>query len=348
MQCATRFVAAVRFTVIATVVVSWLAVFASRANAQTGQNAVYNVSGTTVSSPAFIDASMFPALGRDFCGVLAYILNPSHGVMPSVGAVIDARGLPGTTGTSMTCSANPWAGITSPPPSTILLPAGTIVTSATWILPSNTHLIGEGEATLPGTTPDVSTIQASDTFSTPGPFIQFGSSSVCGPSQCSGISVEKLSLDGLGGSFYGIVNGYAGTDRLANRLNDHRKNIAKATTTLNLEDFEYRAIVVQTGWQTSAEDYLIHLFKPIWNNEVGISYGFGKHGDDPGTRANLRSPWDTLHPGRDWAHRDPKMKDARPAERIIEDIKQHLAKYPPLATIDEILRKFLEEMRAVS
>ncbi|MGC2800280.1 MAG: Eco29kI family restriction endonuclease, partial [Candidatus Acidiferrum sp.] len=82
-------------------------------------------------------------------------------------------------------------------------------------------------------------------------------------------------------------------DRLSNRLNDHRKNIAKATTTLRLEDFEYRAIVVQTGWQTSAEDYLIHLFKPVWNSEVGICYGFGKHGDDPGPRANLRSPWDT-------------------------------------------------------
>jgi hypothetical protein len=81
---------------------------------------------------------------------------------------------------------------------------------------------------------------------------------------------------------------------------------------------------------------------------VGICYGFGKHGDDPGTRANLRSPWDTLHPGRDWAHRDPKMKDARPQERIIEDIRQHLAKFPPLGSIDEILRRFLEEMRAVS
>jgi hypothetical protein len=137
-------------------------------------------------------------------------------------------------------------------------------------------------------------------------------------------------------------------DRLANRLNDHRKNIAKAETTLRLEDFDYRAIVVQTGWQTAAEDYLIHLFKPIWNSEVGISYGFGKHGDDPGTRANLRSPWDTLHPGRDWAHRDPKMKDARSKQRIVEDIRQHLAKYPPLGTIDQILRKFLEEMRAVS
>jgi hypothetical protein len=137
-------------------------------------------------------------------------------------------------------------------------------------------------------------------------------------------------------------------DRLARRLTDHWKNIAKAETTLRLEDFEYRALVVQTGWQTSAEDYLIHLFKPIWNSEVGICYGFGKHGDDPGTRANLRSPWDTLHPGRDWAHRDPNMKDARPAERIIEEISMHLAKHPPVGSIDEILRRFLEEMRAVS
>lgn len=80
-------------------------------------------------------------------------------------------------------------------------------------------------------------------------------------------------------------------DRLANRLNGHRKNIAKATT-LRVEDFEYRALVVQTGYQTAAEDYLIPLFKPIWNNETDICYGLGKHGDDPGTRANLRSPWD--------------------------------------------------------
>lgn len=137
-------------------------------------------------------------------------------------------------------------------------------------------------------------------------------------------------------------------DRLCNRLADHRKNIAKATSTLRLEDFEYRALVVQTGWQTSAEDYLIHLFKPIWNSEINICYGFGKHGDDPGTRANLRSPWDTLHHGRDWAHRDPNMKDARAAERIIEDIARHLAKYPPVGSIDEILGRFLDEMRAVS
>lgn len=137
-------------------------------------------------------------------------------------------------------------------------------------------------------------------------------------------------------------------ERLSSRLNEHRKNIAKATDSLDLEDFEYRALAVQTGYQTSAEDYLIQLFKPIWNSETGICYGFGKHGDDPGTRANLRSPWDTLHHGRDWAHRDPTMKDARLAERISADITQHLATYPPFESVDEILKRFLAEMRVVS
>lgn len=137
-------------------------------------------------------------------------------------------------------------------------------------------------------------------------------------------------------------------DRLANRLADHRKNIAKATTTLKVEDFEYRALVVQSGWQTSAEDYLIHLFKPIWNSEVGICYGFGKHGDDPGTRANLRSPWDTMHHGREWAHRDPRMKDAKEKDVIIAEIREHLVSNPPLDSIDEILKRFLEEIRSLA
>jgi len=137
-------------------------------------------------------------------------------------------------------------------------------------------------------------------------------------------------------------------DRLSRRLTDHQKSITKAASTLRLEDFEYRALVVQTGYQTAAEDYLIHLFKPIWNNQTNVCYGLGKHGDDPGTRANLRSPWDTLHPGRDWAHRDPNMKDARLAEQIVRDIAEHFKKHPAIASIDEILRQFLEEMRVVS
>ncbi|HET9713419.1 MAG TPA: Eco29kI family restriction endonuclease, partial [Pyrinomonadaceae bacterium] len=90
------------------------------------------------------------------------------------------------------------------------------------------------------------------------------------------------------------------------------------------------------------------LFKPIWNSEMKICYGLGKHGDDPLIRANQRSPWDTLHPGREWAHRDPNMKDARSTEQIANDIAEHLAKYPPVASVDEVLRRFMEQMRAVS
>jgi hypothetical protein len=61
-----------------------------------------------------------------------------------------------------------------------------------------------------------------------------------------------------------------------------------------------------------------------------------------------RSPWDTLHPGRDWAHRDPKMRDARPKERIKEDIAKHFGAHPPFKTMDQILKVFLEEIRAAS
>ena len=104
-------------------------------------------------------------------------------------------------------------------------------------------------------------------------------------------------------------------DRLSRRLNDHRKTIAKASATLKLDDFEFRALVVQSGYESAAENYLIHLFRPIWNNETKICRGFGKHGDDPKTRRNQRSPRVTLHPGREWAHRAASMQDARTADR---------------------------------
>ena len=132
-------------------------------------------------------------------------------------------------------------------------------------------------------------------------------------------------------------------DQLAKRLNEHLKTISKAKSTLRAEDFSYRALVVRSGYQSSAEEYLIELFEPIWNH---ICYGFGKHGDDQKTRGNRRSPWDTLHHGRAWAHTDSEIEDAKTPERIIAEIDSHLRESPPLGTIDEILRKFLDEMRA--
>ena len=144
----------------------------------------------------------------------------------------------------------------------------------------------------------------------------------------------------------GMANAHTARDqgpRLAARLNEHAKNIAKATTTLDLKDFEARFLVVQSGWETAAEDYLIHLFRPIWNNETNILYGLGKHGDSADTRGNKRSPWDTLHPGRAWAAKS--KEDARAPEVILSDLTAHFARHPPVTDRTELLETFFAGLR---
>ncbi|MBU1538215.1 MAG: Eco29kI family restriction endonuclease [Alphaproteobacteria bacterium] len=131
--------------------------------------------------------------------------------------------------------------------------------------------------------------------------------------------------------------------RLAARLNEHRKNIAKADTTLKLADFEARFLVVQSGWETAAEDYLINLFRPIWNSETNILYGLGKHGDDAETRANKRSPWDTLHPGRKWAAKS--VEDARDPALILSDLTRHFSYHPPVTDRASLLETFFAGLR---
>ena len=133
--------------------------------------------------------------------------------------------------------------------------------------------------------------------------------------------------------------------RLFNRLKDHSRNIGKVGDTLDIGDFECRSLVVQSGWQGAAEDYLINLFHPAWNNETGVCFGFGKHGDAPSTRANLRSPWDTLHPGREWAWRDPNMRDARSRDQILTDLATHFSTSTVYGDLDRILMGFMDELR---
>jgi len=133
------------------------------------------------------------------------------------------------------------------------------------------------------------------------------------------------------------------SDRLARRLEDHHKSILKAVTTLNINDFDCRFLVVQSGYETAAEDYLIHLFKPIWNNETDVLYGLGKHGDDATTRQNKRSPWDTLHPGRAWA--DKSAADARTPAQIKSDLAKHFAETRIYKHISDVMREFLDELR---
>lgn len=130
------------------------------------------------------------------------------------------------------------------------------------------------------------------------------------------------------------------------RLQEHAKNIRKADTTLSIEDFECRFLIVQTGFQKSAEDYLIKFFKPIWNSETKICFGLGKHGDSSSTRANKRSPWDTLHPGREWAN--SSEQDQKPYELILDQIANHFVKNPAYKDAVQIYDHFMADMRQLN
>jgi len=202
---------------VAICIIAVLMVPSTRASAQNkqGQNAVYDnsQSGAVVGSSAFIDASMFVGnvIHPNFCTVLVYVLNPQNGVLTSIGAVIDARGLPGSTGTSMTCTSSPWSGITNPPPSTILLPAGTITISNTWVLPNGTRVIGEGSSSSSTVQTTIQACNTPNCFHGPPneptlPMIQFGDGN-CPTPACSGVTLEDLNLNGNGVSNSQLLDG---------------------------------------------------------------------------------------------------------------------------------------------
>lgn len=111
------------------------------------------------------------------------------------------------------------------------------------------------------------------------------------------------------------------------RIKEHRRSIVSGG--LNPADFRCRHVVIQSGMESAVEDFMIRLFKPIWNKEIKVCFGIGKHGDAAVTRSNKRSPWDTMHPGRKWAQATAEDQASR--EVIIQRIASHFAKHPPIA-----------------
>jgi hypothetical protein len=192
----------------------WLSGFCAQAPAQTGklgQNAVCTAApcSPTIGTSAFVDAYVVSTTlnNPNLCGLLNTILKVSNGFLTSAGGVIDARGL-NSNNVNMTCSASPWAGITGPP-TNILLPAGTIVIPTPWVLPPQTHLIGQGDNPASGTV-----IQACTSTTCTHSFSGTAMIQFCSASACLGVSVEKLILDGQGrqsnGSYIsGIFNQYS-------------------------------------------------------------------------------------------------------------------------------------------
>lgn len=114
--------------------------------------------------------------------------------------------------------------------------------------------------------------------------------------------------------------------KLSIRLAKHAHSL-RAAQNLRIEDFDCRFLVVKSGLQKAAEDYLMAHYRPVWNEP--LCNGFGKHGDAATTRMNTRSEWDTLHPGRPWATREGNIPNPRTPEDIIASILAHFAQFPP-------------------
>ncbi|KPK61841.1 MAG: hypothetical protein AMK73_07565 [Planctomycetes bacterium SM23_32] len=105
------------------------------------------------------------------------------------------------------------------------------------------------------------------------------------------------------------------------RLGEHRRSIDQAGN-LEVDQFKCRYLRVRPVWIPVAEEMLIRRFRPVWNSVVD---GFGNHPPGRGRRDMRRPRWDVVHPGRPWAMR------LEPQE-IIEQIKEHLARWPGKGT----------------
>jgi hypothetical protein len=232
-------------TVVATAL--WQLAFAIPVHAQTvGNNAVYDSSGhcsPCAGSPAIIDLSVLP--GNDICDTLYGLFTARSGFppYPSVGAVIDARGV---NGGALTCTmGTPWneGGNSVNKPSTILLPPGIIVIPATWVLPGSTKLIGEGDNILSGTI--IQACFAANCF-TGGAVMQFCSST------CSGVSVENVMLNGNGRAIHGIVNANAGELSYVNHVSLYQ--ILKTGLNISAQDSgPYSNINFNTGTASAGQ-----------------------------------------------------------------------------------------------
>jgi hypothetical protein len=114
----------------------------------------------------------------------------------------------------------------------------------------------------------------------------------------------------------GFGLGTAPGPALFKRLNEHKNSIA-STTNLKIDDFFCRYLVADDIWIPLGESLLIESFQPLWNVLIE---GFGIHTPGAGRQKQVRSKWDTLHPGRSLADDlPPNPKTGAELEKMIAD-----------------------------
>jgi hypothetical protein len=136
---------------------------------------------------------------------------------------------------------------------------------------------------------------------------------------------------------------HAGTIATAERYSD---KLPDGLSRIRLADFTCRRLVCATNAQLVAEKHLIRTFWPLWNMETKACWGMSKHGDSAKTRANKRSPWDVVHPGRGWAL-DEKLVNSLTPDQIAQRIEETLDRVPArkdhAALLEEMLAGFRQD-----
>ncbi|HTX15241.1 MAG TPA: Eco29kI family restriction endonuclease [Candidatus Baltobacteraceae bacterium] len=126
---------------------------------------------------------------------------------------------------------------------------------------------------------------------------------------------------------------------LSKRLKEHARSIEEADN-LHLNDFLCRYLVCDDIWIPLGESLLIERFKPLWNVLIE---GFGIHTPGKGRRRQVRSKWDTLHPGRTLTKGLPANPQSQ--EEIARLVSGFLAgeKVPVLSTREAIIEEAVEQ-----
>lgn len=264
MKLFTLFATRLSSTATMSAILALLLAFSpARARAQVaGNNAVYSSSTCCAPSSAFIDASVLTAPNGAGATSICAKINDALSIAPTIGAVIDARGV-----TNLTClSGTPWVQGSNVfyTPAMILLPAGVIKIPTTWIVPTRTRIIGEGSGASGS---NVTTIQAESGFTDPdsttgsggtgGPsIIRMGSTTYsqykCSASPCFAVGVEDLVVDGQGQALNGITNVASEELSYVNRVSLYQVmgtglQIGWSGTPLALNSGPYSNIRFETG-----------------------------------------------------------------------------------------------------